>query len=160
MGAWPNFMTNDLETRRRLGRLQAEALLLSQRLGDVRFDTQSGTWFYVERFPISPGWNKSHVEILIDIPCGTPGYPSVPPEWFWTDHDIRTDTGQSIYHFFTRGPSADKEHLDRGWGHFCIHLIGWRPAGGTDLLSGHSLVSYLNLIAAVFRDRRRLSGEK
>ncbi|MGH3589216.1 MAG: hypothetical protein ACRDQ0_23140, partial [Pseudonocardia sp.] len=109
-------ITCDLETRRRLSRLKTEALLLSQRFGDVRFDTKSATWFYVERFPIAPGWNKAHVEILIDIPHGTPGYPSVPPEWFWTDHDLRTDGGQSMNHFFTRGPGSDKEHLRQGWG--------------------------------------------
>ncbi len=151
-------ITNDLETRRRLSRLKTEALLLSQQFGDIRFDTKSATWFYVERFPIAPGWNKAHVEILIDIPHGTPGYPSVPPEWFWTDHDLRTDRGQSMNHFFTRGPGSDKEHHSQGWGHFCVHLIGWRPAGGVDLMSGHSLVNYLNLIAAIFRDRRTLSG--
>jgi hypothetical protein len=151
---------NDLETRRRLSRLKTEALMLSRRFSDARFDTESGTWFYVERFPIAAGWNKSHIEILIDIPHGTPGYPSVPPEWFWTDHDLRTNEGQSLNHFFTRGPSTDREHLDHGWGHFCVHLIGWRPAGGADMLRGHSLLTYLDLIATIFRDRRTLSGAR
>lgn len=153
-------VVQDFETRRLLSRLRTEALLLSQRFGEVRFDTKGGAWFYVERFPIAPGWNKSHIEILIDVPRGTPGYPSVPPEWFWTDHDIQTGAGQSINHFFTRGPSSDKEHLSQGWGHFCVHLIGWRPAGGADFLRGHSLITYLDLIAAIFRDRRTLSGAK
>lgn len=151
-------ITGDLETRRRLSRLRAEALLLSQRFGDVRFDTKGGTWFYVERFPIPPGWNKAHIEVLIDIPHGTPGYPSVPPEWFWTDHDLRTDGDQPLNHFFTRGPGSDKEHLNQGWGHFCVHLIGWRPLGGADFAQGHSLVTYLNLIAAIFHDRSTLGG--
>ncbi|MGH3871805.1 MAG: hypothetical protein ACRDSR_09895 [Pseudonocardiaceae bacterium] len=150
-------MINDLETRRRLSRLKAEALLLAQRFGEVRFDTESGTWFHVERFPIAPGWNKTHIELLIDIPHGTPGYPSVPPEWFWTDRDLRTKKRQPLNHFFTRGPGSDKEHHHQGWGHFCVHLIGWRPAG-TDLRQGHSLATYLNLIAAIFRDRHTLSG--
>jgi hypothetical protein len=39
-----------------------------------------------------------------------------------------------------------------------VHLIGWRPAGGADLMCGHSLATYLNLIAAIFRDQRTLSG--
>ncbi|MGH3670002.1 MAG: hypothetical protein ACRDSH_05130, partial [Pseudonocardiaceae bacterium] len=63
--------TNDLETRRRLSRLRTEALLLSQQVGDVRFDMQNGTWFYIERFELAPGWNKAHIELLIDIPHGT-----------------------------------------------------------------------------------------
>ena len=95
-------MTRDLETRRRLSRLKTEAIYLSQQFGSVRFDTESGTWFYVERFPISPGWNKTHIEVLIDIPHGTPGYPSVPPEWFWTDYDLRTSEGQPINGIATR----------------------------------------------------------
>src|SRR5262249_59653751 len=75
-------IANDLETRRRLSRLKTEALLLSQQFGNIRIDTQSGTWFYVEQFPISAGWNKTHIELPIDIPQGTPAIPPVTPEWF------------------------------------------------------------------------------
>lgn len=141
----------------RLSRLEAEVLLLARRYGAVSYDRADGAWVYVERFPVPHGWNKSEVEILIDIPWSSPGYPSVAPEWFWTDRDLKTSDNHSIGHFFTAGTAAGNgEYLDRGWGHFCVHLNEWRPAGASNPSSGHNLLSYLNLISMIFHDQRRL----
>lgn len=144
---------------RRKSRLQAEVHLLAQRYGEVDFDKQDGTWVHIGSFAVPPGWNKQRVEILIDIPHGNPGYPSVAPQWFWTDRDLTTADGRAISHFFTSGGSnlADKSYTAKGWGHFCIHVQTWRPASGLRLREGHSLLSYLDLIAAVFRDRKTLA---
>jgi len=151
-------VTDPDTTKRRKSRLRAEAIQLSRYYGRASFDEKDGAWLHVEQFSIPPGWNKSKVEILIDIPWGTPGYPSLAPHWFWTDRDLATSTGRSISHFFTAGNGlADQQYLDRGWGHFCVHVNDWRPAGGANLLRGHSLISYLNLIRAIFSDRRTLS---
>lgn len=152
-------MADDLERRRRLSRLKSEVLLLAQRYGRVAYDSTDGSWLHVEKFPIPPGWNKTQVEILIDVPYGTPGYPSVAPQWFWVDHDLRTDDGRAIGHFFAQGLGReDERYLDQGWGHFCVHVDQWRPSSGANLLNGHSLITYLNLIGAIFHDRRTLGG--
>jgi len=151
-------MATDLATRTRIGRLQTEALELARRYRSVSYDREDGTWFYIEKLAMPPGWNKQYVDILIDIPWGNPGYPSVAPQWFWTDQDLATSSGRSIQHFFTRGSSfADRQHLDKGWGHFCVHINQWRPAGGRNWQQGHSLISYLDLIKTIFRDRKRLA---
>lgn len=148
--------TYDLDARKRIGRLRAESMYITRQFGDVRFDQEDGTWFYVTSFELPNGWNKSTVELLIDIPSGTPGYPSVAPQWFWTDHDLCTHRGLPIGHFFKANP--DQIHDAKGWGHFCVHANEWRPSRGTDLKNGHSLITYLNLIRTIFHDHRTLSG--
>src|SRR5664279_4700196 len=88
----PTSMAPDFSpTGLRKSRLQAEALLLAGRYGGVAYDKMDGAWLHVARFPLPRGWNKPSVEILIDIPVGVPGYPSVAPQWFWTDRDLRTE---------------------------------------------------------------------
>ncbi|MFE3205720.1 E2/UBC family protein [Embleya sp. NPDC059237] len=146
---------------RRRSRLQAEVQLLAQRYREVGFDRQDASWVHIGNFPVPAGWNRPRVEILIDIPHGNPGYPSVAPQWFWTDRDLRTADGRSVRHFFTSGAASglvDRSHLDKGWGHFCIHARSWHPSSGLRLREGHNLLSYLDLITAVFRDRERLAG--
>lgn len=157
----PTNMAADFSpTGLRRSRLLTESQYIARRYGRVVFDRQDASWFLVEDFPISSGWNKTHVQILIDIPLGNPGYPSVAPQWFWTDRDLRTSDGRSVGHFFTSAGTsyADQEYLNKNWGHFCIHVRRWQPSRGANLLNGHSLLTYLDLIAMVFRDRRTLAG--
>jgi len=154
-------MDADLDVVRRKSRLQTEVLQLAERYGEVTYDSTDGEWVHVSCFPLPPGWNKIEVEILIDIPHGRPaGYPIVAPDWFWTDRELRTNDGKSIKHFFTeRGAynnPTDRQYLDKGWGHFCVHLTEWRPVAGSRYREGHTLSSYLNLMALIFRDRGAL----
>ncbi|WP_420323372.1 E2/UBC family protein [Kribbella antibiotica] len=130
--------------------------MIAQRYGPVRFDREEGSWLYIEKFQLPQGWNKRTVDILIDIPHGTPGYPSVAPQWFWVDHDLRTDDGRSIGHFFPAGSAGSGEYAEKGWGHFCIHVQEWQPAGPFSLDDGHTLLTYATLVQAVFRDRNTL----
>jgi hypothetical protein len=147
----------DQERQQRLSRLQTEALYLASKYGAVNYDHQDGTWLHIARFPVAPEWNKPFVELLLDIPQGTPGYPWVAPSWFWTDSDLRTREGHSIQHFFITGSShADLQHLEKGWGHFCIHVKSWRPSPGRAITRGDSLLTYVEAIRRVFHDRKRL----
>lgn len=149
----------DLESQRRLSRLQIEALHLARKYGAVNYDRQDGTWLHIDHFPVGPGWNKSFVELLLDIPHGTPGYPQVAPSWFWTDRDLMTSEGRPIQHFFISGSShADAQHLEKGWGHFCVHVKRWRPSSGHAITRGDSLLTYIELIRKVFHDRQRLGS--
>jgi hypothetical protein len=147
----------DFERQRRLGRLEAEVLYLSAFYQAVTFDDEDGTWVHIGQFPIGPLWNRPVVELLIDIPGGTPGYPQVALEWFWTDKGLRTHSGKTVAHFFTDGSSyADAEHLAKGWGHFCLHLDSWVPAPPSDLSKGHSLKSFLEVISLVFHSQLKV----
>ncbi|MEU4229126.1 E2/UBC family protein [Nonomuraea sp. NPDC026600] len=135
-------------------------MLLGRRYGEVSFDSQDASWIHIPSFPLPPGWDRRQVAILIDIPWGTPGYPSVAPEWFWTEHDLRTKTGKKIGHFFVEAPirDSDRDYLAAGWGHFCVHLQGpWRPS--TNIANGHNLLSYANLIWSVLRNPPDLAVE-
>ncbi|MFJ4539375.1 E2/UBC family protein [Streptomyces tibetensis] len=146
----------DFDTAVRVSRLQYEAHFLGRKYGTVQIDRQDGTWVHIKNFEIPPGWNKKSVQLLIDIPHGTPGYPSVTPQWFWTDQDLRTSDGLPINHFFVAESSFnDAKYVRKGWGHFCIHLHAWHPS--VDISKGHSLVSYLDLISYAFRDRKNLT---
>src|SRR5205807_4241549 len=79
------------ETQRRLSRLKAEAHLIGSKYSvNVNYDRTDGTWFHIVRMPIPVGWNRPTADILIDVPYGTPGYPQVAPEWFWTNRDLAT----------------------------------------------------------------------
>src|ERR1039457_1551916 len=65
----------DFETQRRLSRLQTEAVHLGHKYGTINYDRQDGTWLHIARFPLGPGWNKTFVELLLDVPHGTPAIP-------------------------------------------------------------------------------------
>lgn len=153
----------DLATRARIERLRAESIVVARRFGPARFDQSDGTWFLIDQFPIARGWNQSHVAILLDIPSGTPGYPQIPLDLFWTDRELATDDGQNVGHFFVgaspyQGVQGGQEHYNKGWGHFCIHLRSWHPAPTNDLAHGDSILTYLEAINAVFRDRKKLAS--
>lgn len=142
----------------RKSRLRAELQLLAARYGEVSFDQQDGTWVLVRHFPLPAGWSKQEVAILIDVPSGNPGYPQVAPTHFWTDRSLRTKSGQPMGHFFTEsvGHLANPKYVELGWGQFCVYIRGWRAAGGIRLQEGHTLLSYLDLISMIFRDRHKL----
>ena len=149
----------DFETQRRLSRLQTEAVHLGHKFGTINYDRQDGTWLHIARFPLGPGWNKTFVELLLDVPHGTPGYPQVAPTWFWTDRDLRTQDGRSINHFFIGGSSyADNIHLDKGWGHFCVHVKSWHPSSGFAITKGDSFLTYVELIRVVLHDKRTFTA--
>jgi hypothetical protein len=148
-----------LETKRRCDRLQAEALLVKQNFHvNVNFDKLDGTWFHVQALRIPRGWNYSAVDILLDIPHGTPGYPQIPPEWFWVNRDLRTSDGRTIGHFFELGEvTVDEVNWNNGFGHFCLHLKVWRPNSGIDFARGDNLLTYLHAVMRVFYSREQLA---
>lgn len=149
----------DLETQKRLNRLNTEAIYLGRKYGVVNYDRTDGTWLHIAKFPLGPGWNKSFVELLLDVPHASPGYPQIAPTWFWTDRDLATKDGRSIKHFFISGSShADNIHLDKGWGHYCVHVRSWHPSSGFAITQGDSFLTYVELIRVVLHDKRTFSA--
>lgn len=135
--------------------------MIANRYGvNVRYDREDGTWLYIERLPIPAGWNKATADILIDIPSGTPGYPQTAPQWFWTNRDLTTQSGQEIGHFFKKvgNQGVDEEHWRKGFGHFCIHLNSWHASTGSALEQGDTLLSYLHVILHVFQDKHLIQS--
>lgn len=146
----------DLRLRKLKSRLNAEALQVAGKYGATSYDDEGATWLHVQDFKLPEGWNRSKVGILIDIPVVGLGYPHVAPQWFWTSRDLKTRDGAGIGHFFSAGSNSNSEYERQGWAHFCIHVNIWKPAGGSDLRQGHSLLTYLDLINTVFHDHKTL----
>jgi len=150
---------SNLDTRRRINRLNQERIYIYRKYPTVEtaIDKTDGQWIHITHFPIAHGWDRPEVELLIDIPA--PGYPDIPPQWFWTDRNITTLDGRNISQFFDHFFHNNEKYASLGWGHFCVHIRGsgsWRPA--SNVIGGHSLLSYLNLISLVFRDQKRKSA--
>jgi hypothetical protein len=148
----------DWELCQRLSRLTAEAAFLerNRNYGKVEYDDKGATWFSVASLPIGREWSVSTVSILINIPSGTPGYPHLPPSWFWTDKDLKTSDGRDLAHFF---PADGKsEYADKGWGHFCLKMKTWQPRTDIFFAQGHSLISFLEALEVAFHERPRVRG--
>jgi uncharacterized protein Usg len=147
------------ETTRRLSRLRAEAHLVSGKFDlNVHYDRVEGSWFHIERFPLPVGWNRSTADILIDIPHGSPGYPNVAPQWFWTNWDLATSDGQPIGHFFKIGQhKVDQIYWSKGYGHFCVYVREWRPFNSPSLELGDNLLKYLQIVVKVFHERQKIA---
>ena len=151
-------MASDRVTMLRKSRLAAERVDLQARYGVVTMDEMDGTWVHIHRMRLPEGWNREAVAILIDIPHGNPGgYPHVPPMWFWTDRSLCAANGAGIQHFFTTGSHAASHYIEKEWGHFCVHVQSWSPAGGNELSCGDNLLSYVELISSIFLNRQELA---
>ncbi len=147
-------MYRDDETNRRLGRLVTEKIHIEHKYRDVSIDEEAAKWVKLDFFPLPTGWNKTHTQIMIDIPNGTPGYPQVMPHWFWADKDLKVKDSNGrewdVDHFF------ETDNAKRDFAHFCIHLNQWQPGPGLMLPQGDSLLSFLAAIEVVFLDATKL----
>lgn len=145
----------DSETACRLNRLSAEAQLVGNWFDvQINYDEACGTWFHIERFPLPTGWNRATVDILVDIPHSSPGYPFVTPQWFWTNWDLVTSDGRLISHFFKIGQEqVDRIRWSKGYGHFYIPVQDWQPCSDCTLRTGDTLLKYLQMIAKMLQER-------
>ncbi len=147
----------DWEQKKRIGRLETETIFLenSKRYGRVTFDTVNGAWVKIGRFPVGDQYNLRYVQILIDIPTHSPGYPQISPDWFWIDEDLRTKNGKEIKNLqFNDSIPQHQKYRMKGWAHFSFHLRSWNPKSGrgTEFTRGDSLVSFLRAIEGMFHD--------
>ena len=110
--------------------------------GELRVDPDSA-WMIVERYPLPPGWNKPTTKILILIP---PGYPTTPPDNFYTDDDLRLADGSQA-----GSTSLGQAHAGEPWQQFSYHVQPgeWRPQA--DWRRGDNLMTYMAAVG------RRLS---
>ena len=69
-------------------RLDRELALLRTRYGPLKELDETG--LVIERFPLPSGWNLSTTRLLLLLPAG---YPTTPPDNFYTDPDLRLATG-------------------------------------------------------------------
>src|SRR5207249_1118270 len=77
---------------RMLERRQREIELIKERYGEVEVAPDL-TWILIRRFPLPEGWSKTQTELLALLPAG---YPTTPPDNFYTDNDLNLATGATI----------------------------------------------------------------
>ena len=91
-------------------------------------------------FALPPGWNKSQTRIWVVVPVG---YPVAKPDCFWTEQDLRLQTGSMPNNTGnTHLPHHNEPLLWFSW-----HATKWNPNKDT-------LLTYLRLVEARLRDAR------
>jgi hypothetical protein len=94
----------------------------------------------VPNFPLPPGWSRPRVRVRFAAPVG---YPVARPDSFWTDPDLRLQSGASPANTNPQAPwSAGEQFLWFSW-----HPAYWDP-------QKDSLATFLGVIDARFREVR------
>ena len=116
-----------------LERRQREIELIKERYGEVEVAPDL-TWILSRRFLLPEGWSKTQTELLVLLPAG---YPTTPPDNFYTDNDLKLATGATI------GNSTENVSVNgMVMRQFSFHIeADWRPCA--DLLQGHNLLTFL-----------------
>jgi hypothetical protein len=125
-------------------RILREARMLAAGYGAANYDDRAFSWIHVPRFRLPEGWNVRESGLLLDLPRQ---YPSLPPDGFYLLKGLRDARGRSPSHYFQDSGSLNP-HARRGWAWYCMHARhGWRATA--DIVSGHNLLSYLELVRAI-----------
>jgi hypothetical protein len=123
-------------------RRQVEVELVQRGLGELQL-SPALEWLIVPKWALGKGWNKKATRLLLLIPSG---YPTVGPDNFYTDADLRLENGQMP------GNTGQAELPNLGsWLMFSFHMEAsdWQPH--TEPALGHNLLTYLVAV------RQRLS---
>ena len=120
-------------------RRQQELSIIAPEFGELEISAALD-WFIVNRLALTSGWSMEVTPVLILIPSG---YPTTPPDNFYTDPNLRLKNGQQP------GSTSGAVQLGKQWLQFSYHVEDWQPHG--DFHRGHNLLSFL------YGVRRRLS---
>jgi hypothetical protein len=111
-------------------RRKSELELVVSQHGDMVSDPQLD-WFIINSWSLT-GWNLDSTPLLVLIP---PGYPTTPPDNFYTDPTLRLKNGAPP------GNSSEQVHLNRRWLQFSYHVEEWVPHA--EFRKGHNLLTFL-----------------
>lgn len=125
----------------RVVRLQKEITIMSHRF-PILFDEDNLNFISITKFPLNPQFNFRTTTLLLKIPAQ---YPFTPPEHFYLKKGLLYK-GEPPEHYFQNAGFNDL--LNLGWSKFCLHTKSWKPTA--DILSGDSLITFLELIKIVF----------
>lgn len=125
-------------------RIRREVDLVRHQYGAAEFDSAHGA-LLIPEFPLPSGWNRSETWVLILVP---PGYPTTPPDNFYTDPGLRLASGSP-----PSNTSAGQRHAGRSCLMFSYHLESgdWWPGPEPD--DGHNLLTFLAGVARRFEER-------
>lgn len=124
----------------RAERIARELALVREPYGEVEHD-DALTWFVIPRFPLPAGWNSNTTALLVLLP---PGYPTTPPDNFYTDDDLKLASGALPGNTSNATPRAGER-----WLMFSFHVYDehqWKA--NNDITRGHTLLDYLDGVEA------------
>ncbi len=109
-------------------RIKREIKLVESNFGELEVDPNL-RWFIVTRWYLVPGWNKKEVRVLLSIP---PGYPTTPPDNFFTDTDLRIENGG-----LPERASIVNHDCGQQWLQFSYHIEAsdWQPDKDSNLVT-------------------------
>lgn len=92
-------------------------------------------WFIIKQYPLGNGWNKPEISVLILIPSG---YPTTPPDNFYTDPDLRLAQGAQP------NRATPCVQIGKQWLQFSYHVEkgDWQPHA--EVSKGHNLLTFLD----------------
>ncbi len=127
-------------------RIHDEISIISYRF-PVQFDEYNLDYISIKKFPLNHKFNYLDTTLLIKIPVQ---YPFSPPEHFYLKKGLLYK-GASPEHYFQDAGFNDLDSL--GWSKYCLHVKSWKP--NSDIISGDSLITFLELIKLVFDNIER-----
>ena len=90
-------------------------------------------WIVFRAFPLPAGWNRESTDLLVLIP---PGYPETPPDNFYVQNGLRTESGTVPGNY-----AEDQDVLGESWAQFSYHAKDWCP--GPDPHDRDSLLTFM-----------------
>lgn len=88
---------------------------------------------------MSPGWNQSETQVLVLIPSG---YPTIPPDNFYTDDELRVADGRQ-----PGSTTANQGQAGRMWLMFSYHVEPSDWTASAEIVEGHNLLTFLDGVA-------------
>jgi len=113
----------------------------------VLYEEGKLSYLAIKNFLLNSNFNLTSTTLLIKIP---PKYPFTPPEHFYLKKGLLYK-GKSPTHYFQNAGFNDLS--EEGWSKFCLHVKSWKPS--KDIISGDSLITFLELIQIVFDNLER-----
>jgi hypothetical protein len=114
----------------------SDIAFLDERGIAFELDTEANmTCVIIPAWPLPPGYNRSHADLLLRLSAG---YPDIPPDMWWFDPAIALATGQSV-----QATELIESYLGRSWQRWSRHFVAGQWQSGID-----GLESYFALIRA------------
>lgn len=124
-------------------RIARELALVRERYGAV--DTgPDGEWLILPEWDFPAGWNKESGRLLVVIPAA---YPTIPPDNFFTDNDLRLADGT-----LPENSTVNQRQAGEFWLQFSYHAESgdWKPHA--EIRCGHNLLTFLEAVSARLRE--------
>lgn len=126
-------------------RIQQEFLLIRKYFPNCKID-ENKRWILLPNFKLPEGlsWNKTIMDICIEI---RPGYPGTPPYGIYVPSDLRFD-GKEPQSWQLK--ASNHPSFSGSWGMISWSPIQWMP--GSDVIRGSNLLNFILSFSDRFKE--------